>query len=269
MEINDLNLKTTFTINNQKMGFELYSFSVENGVIKNIQAIKLDNNIFVSDNGFENKEIPLNFLVKKPFSRNNVWTKKEISILKNNINKVSLEKLVELLPNRTIDAIRKRAWLLRIHVERTHKNYPSGWSDKENEILRKYYFNSTLETLQQFLPGRSKPAIYSQAYRLRLKRGIQAIDNEYGINKKIVESKKPRITIVGVDDDSEDVFEDCEELKNLVAWIDKKGPVPFDVKDFLEQYPKSDKNRVDKIIFGLVNLNRVIQLKNSTFRRNI
>lgn len=56
----------------------------------------------------------------------------------------------------------------------------------------------------------------------------------------------------------------------LIKWIDSKGKQSWVVDDFFKDHPEclQNKKRVVKQISDLIGLHRIIQLDNSTFRRN-
>jgi len=62
-------------------------------------------------------------------------------------------------------------------------------------------------------------------------------------------------------------------LKNtkLIKFIDSKGKQSWSLDDFFRKHPESERNkdRIDKQLSMLIELRKIIQLDNKTFRRNV
>lgn len=99
------------------------------------------------------------------------WTDAEDEVLRANYADSTIDILIELLPDRTVQAIQTRAKTLRLS-----KSYSSGWStrwtDAEDEILRANYAESTMTRLLELLPGRTKGGIYLRAFNLRISKPL-------------------------------------------------------------------------------------------------
>jgi hypothetical protein len=93
--------------------------------------------------------------------KNKRWTEQEDFILKNNIES-PIKYLAELV-GRTIPSVKNRKKALGI----TEENL---WSEMEENIIIKYYSNSSSEKLLKLLENRSWSSILAKAKKLKLKR---------------------------------------------------------------------------------------------------
>lgn len=57
----------------------------------------------------------------------------------------------------------------------------------------------------------------------------------------------------------------------LIKWIDSKGKQTWSIDDFFQAHPecKQNRKRVIKQISRFIDLKRIIQLSNNSFRRNV
>ena len=93
------------------------------------------------------------------------WTIKEDSILKEHYEKDGIEKCIELLPNRTINAIKDEAFKLGLRLSE-RKN----WTIEEDVILKQYYGKYGIKKCMNMLPDRTRSAIESEIHKLNLLR---------------------------------------------------------------------------------------------------
>ncbi len=91
------------------------------------------------------------------------WTFEEVELLKNLYPKFRVKNIVNNFPYRNADTIVIKALSLGL---------PSAklWKIKENDLLKKYFSESSEEQLLKFLQGRSWKAVMAQGERLGLKR---------------------------------------------------------------------------------------------------
>jgi arsenate reductase-like glutaredoxin family protein len=94
--------------------------------------------------------------------RNDYWADEEIQILKDNYKKESIEKILELLPKRTLRAVRTKVVELKLTNERDF------WADEEIQILKDNYQNKSIEDLMKLLPERTENTIRAYASKLNL-----------------------------------------------------------------------------------------------------
>jgi hypothetical protein len=101
-----------------------------------------------------------------------MWSKKEETILIENYEKSSFYELKQLLPDKTISAIKNRAFILNLKkckTKREKNNHPNKWSDNEISILRVVY-NKTKDELLESLPNRKYNNILFKIRDLNLNR---------------------------------------------------------------------------------------------------
>jgi hypothetical protein len=101
--------------------------------------------------------------------RNPSWTPFETKLLAKNYTKMTNDELMEILPNRSFDAIRARLYVLGLR--RCRKSLAKAqackiWTDEEIEILKNNMKLTARET-QELLPHRSLDAIQGQKRRIR------------------------------------------------------------------------------------------------------
>ena len=92
-----------------------------------------------------------------------LWTKEEERILRDYYPSHSLQQVAEMLPNRSIAAIRRKAVNMRVR-----KYNCRAWSDSELDILIKNYSKMKVKHIMELLPGRSATNIYNKAQQLCL-----------------------------------------------------------------------------------------------------
>lgn len=92
-----------------------------------------------------------------------VWTEAEISLLSQHYATSSREELLQLLPQRSLASIYRRASKLGL---RRHKD--DDWTEMEVDILIKNYSLLRMKELQALLPNRTKGSIYMKAGELLL-----------------------------------------------------------------------------------------------------
>lgn len=93
----------------------------------------------------------------------NLWTEEEERILREYYPSESLQKIAEMLPHRSIAAIRRKAVKMRVY-----KYNVRAWSDSELDILIKNYSKMKVKHIMELLPGRSATNIYNKAQQLCL-----------------------------------------------------------------------------------------------------
>lgn len=93
------------------------------------------------------------------------FTDKELKLIKNNYNKMTIKELIKkYLPGRTESSIMSKA-------NRMGLNSREKWSIDECELLRKVYPNKVNEDIvAEYFPNRTIPAIQSQAEKLGLEK---------------------------------------------------------------------------------------------------
>lgn len=91
----------------------------------------------------------------------NRWTEKEILILKKYYCDGDMDKVLNLLPNRSYDSIVTKAQRLNLKT----RDY---WSEEEINIMKKYYHIKTVDEMMELLPKRTRNSIITQAMKLHL-----------------------------------------------------------------------------------------------------
>ncbi len=99
------------------------------------------------------KELGLTSTVKKP------WTKDEIYIMETFYNKESIYQLLDRLPDRGEQSIRRQACRMGLSMP------PSAWSEKEDIILKEFYPKEA-EAVSKRLPGRTGMACRARYYKI-------------------------------------------------------------------------------------------------------
>lgn len=98
----------------------------------------------------------------------NAWTAMEDNILINHGATTPNKLLVDMLPGRTLGAIKGRLHKLDIRKD-SNKEYSKDYTPEEDQILRRWFKLIGAETVQQrYLSHRTKVSIYSRAQRLGL-----------------------------------------------------------------------------------------------------
>jgi predicted HTH domain antitoxin len=96
------------------------------------------------------------------FKHKSTWSDEDITVLKNNIDKLSYEEIAKILHSeRTITAIATKASELGMLDNRF-------WSDKEVQILIQNYSNINIEECMKLLPDRTKNSIELMAHKLNI-----------------------------------------------------------------------------------------------------
>ena len=104
---------------------------------------------------------------KKGFSHNPSWNQLEDAILLKNYQKMTIDELTKLFPNRTYDGIRSRMQVLKLKRDKSFLKKPKSgfmWTDKELQILKENQ-NKSVRELRLMLPNRTLDAI-----RVKLKK---------------------------------------------------------------------------------------------------
>jgi hypothetical protein len=132
------------------------------------------------------------------------WSKKEESILIQNYNGISTKDLLDLLPNRSISAIKNRAY--QLNLKRNVKiEHPSIWSDIEILTLKDSWANTSKKEIIDLIPNRTYSAIMTKAGELGLK-------------------KNKDITTIWSDEELEILIENYEKCntKDLIPYLNNK-----------------------------------------------
>ena len=90
----------------------------------------------------------------------NEWTDEEFEILRK-YYKDDINKVVEMLPNRTYKAITTKAKRLGIKSR-------EFWSEEENELMKKYYPIMPIYDVLKYFPNRTRVSIITHAIHLNL-----------------------------------------------------------------------------------------------------
>lgn len=138
---------------------------------------------------------PTHGKLKKPSSQ--MWSENELNILRESYSSTPVEKMLDLLPNRSRQAIKFRARQLKIRqnvgVKTIHRNTPpwnkglhgdprskslfkkghpfygqKAWTEEEIQILKQAYANTSPNELLTLLPKRSEDATNGMVHRLGL-----------------------------------------------------------------------------------------------------
>lgn len=103
------------------------------------------------------------------------WSDEEIRYLTDNAEFKSTQELKEGgLPDRTLNAIQKRASDLGLSVGSKRGGQGYAWTDKENSTLRQFFPHSSYEEIARVLPNRTANAVKEQAYRMGLRKQVPA-----------------------------------------------------------------------------------------------
>lgn len=99
------------------------------------------------------------------------WSKEEDAIVINNFEKMSINRLARLFPDRTIDAVKSRITTLNLRKQKIQKPVQSkkmksnSWTAEEDALLYKYYNTMSNPILvRTYLPNRTIRAVESRAY---------------------------------------------------------------------------------------------------------
>lgn len=90
----------------------------------------------------------------------NKWTGEELDIIRN-YYKDDINKVIEMLPNRTYKAIITKAKRLGIKSR-------EFWSDEENELMKNYYPTMPVDDVLKYFPNRTRVSIITHAIHLNL-----------------------------------------------------------------------------------------------------
>lgn len=108
-------------------------------------------------------------LRKRVFSRNPSWSEFEDTLLLQNYQQMTTDELLEVIPNRTYDAIRARIMVLGLdrsseHLYRAAKNF--RWTDEEKALLIENK-DKSINVLQELFPERTAYSIRNMLKRYR------------------------------------------------------------------------------------------------------
>ena len=123
------------------------------------------------------------------------WTLPEINFVRAFYGQVSDQWILDLIPNRSICAIKRIALKYRPKKKRKHTfSHNPSWSEFEDALLLKHYQNMTIDELTKIFPNRTYDGIRSRILILGLKRkkehlkcaksGFMWTDEELKILKK-------------------------------------------------------------------------------------
>lgn len=120
------------------------------------------------------------------FLNSHNWKTWEDEIIKQYyLQKDGTNKCLELLPERTLEAIWSRAKYLGIRVFRK-----TEWLEEEDTIIRKYYSQKNgIDKCCELLPNRKRQAILARASKLRIKSDIFWSEEEISIIRKYYPQK--------------------------------------------------------------------------------
>ncbi|MBI2515054.1 hypothetical protein HYV91_02635 [Candidatus Wolfebacteria bacterium] len=115
------------------------------------------------------------------------WSDKEVELLIALYPKFRVKDIAEKFPGRTRDTIVAKALSLSLSSAKL-------WQREENEILKKYFKDSTEGELLNFLPKRSWSAILAQGERLGLKRSTNK--PKINVNESYFQKWSPNMAYV-------------------------------------------------------------------------
>lgn len=95
------------------------------------------------------------------YINNNVWTKDELLILKENYTFGNVKNICNLLPNRSYSAIKTKA-------ERIGLKTRDFWTDTEKRLLTSVYTEIPLDDVLKMFPNKNRNSIIHQAMRLKI-----------------------------------------------------------------------------------------------------
>ena len=96
-----------------------------------------------------------------------IWTEDEDNLLMRNWQNMSDEELLELLPNKTINAISNRKHFL--NLKKFSYVNPGPWTEEEINILKTYFVKGGQKEAAKYLPNRTLASINTKARSLGLK----------------------------------------------------------------------------------------------------
>ena len=117
------------------------------------------------------------------FSRKDLWTKEELELLYYCSNKnMSYKEASKIIKTKTEKQINSKCNYEKI----TGFRKDSAWSDKEIEILYKYYPITKNNEITKYIKSKSKDAIINKAKELKIEK-IQSLYENH--NDKIIDNK--------------------------------------------------------------------------------
>lgn len=116
----------------------------------------------------------LRLMSKNKIKSNYKWSKEETNLLIDNYDKISLQKLCDMLPNRNYKSINIKAAKLGLTKSRI-------WSDDEERILYNNYSSMKVEDVCKLLPNRTRDAIIIHAEKMGLKNMVDYKNEQYQI----------------------------------------------------------------------------------------
>ncbi|AZV43537.1 hypothetical protein BAOM_2928 [Peribacillus asahii] len=93
------------------------------------------------------------------------WTENELSLLEENYNKVNINQLIRLLPNRTEAAIVNKAKKLKLSTTQKLK-----WTEEEEVKLKELFPCNTIDELLTHFSNRTSNSILAKAKEMNLKK---------------------------------------------------------------------------------------------------
>ncbi|MFA6988522.1 MAG: SANT/Myb-like DNA-binding domain-containing protein [Candidatus Gastranaerophilaceae bacterium] len=114
-------------------------------------------------------KLELNEMNKNVLGKNQRWSYNEDESLINNFHILPSKSLMKLIPDRTLNAIKKRAQVLGLkrgkNTWASHERF-MPWHDNEIEILRQNYQQCNIDKLLELLPHRSKAGTLKKVKQL-------------------------------------------------------------------------------------------------------
>lgn len=138
-------------------------------------------------------------------TKENVWDKEEIELLKKYYPTTSKDEILKLLPKRSWSAITHKVLKFKI------RKIPA-WTETEETILKENYSTKTRKELSLSLPQRNWSAIMHRAFRLKLKRIYFKGEPARLRNKTDNPSKRPEVR-----------QKNSIRMKNLIRMYPKKS----------------------------------------------
>lgn len=105
------------------------------------------------------------------------WTKDEIDVLTHYYDIISDKELLQLLPGRTIMAIKHLSRKMELGTKKVAPNFSAHWTTTEDSFLIDNFSVLPNDELLKFLSGRTLVAIKARAQKLGLKRGKNVWSN--------------------------------------------------------------------------------------------
>lgn len=156
------------------------------------------------------------------------WSNEEEEILKENFksSKESVEKCMELLPGRTVPAIRLHAKKLGL-TQKKPKNVNKWrtWTTKEDEKLLKLYkeYNGHISRFEKFFADRTYSAIHCRLNTLGVEKGV----HESAWTKEELEKLRDVIAKVGYSTKHSSAFLDAFPTRTITECLKKAKECEF------------------------------------------